>query len=273
MRATLSLAILTILIAACGNYQEVYNKPGANVNKDSFKTLSFAAVETLVFQPYCVHCHGNTVAKKNLNLTQYQAALGSKDQIMSDVMGNAMPLGEAPVPDDMKSILAAWINAGAPMTSTIPMPGAGTPPPPPPPPPTPGFDQLQTKVFEPYCSRCHAPMMDAATVKSKIADIQAALASDKMPKDSDPLPPELKKMLNDWVTAGMPMGFDEVKHKLFVPYCVRCHASFSDYTKTAKRIDEIQEKIETDDMPKNGPALPAELKQLLSDWVKAGMPN
>jgi cytochrome c1 len=139
--------------------------------------------------------------------------------------------------------------------------------------PPPGFDQLKTKLFEPYCSRCHAFLLDAGNVKDKLKDIQADIATDKMPQGGPPLKPEIKKLLQDWVAAGMPAGFSEIKHKLFVPYCVRCHAGFSDPIKTAKRADAIQKEVEADNMPKGDPPLPAELKQLLSDWIKTGMAN
>ncbi len=223
----------------------------------------------MVFDPYCFHCHGDTSAKANLNVDNYQTVVGMKDKIKSDVSSDQMPKGEALVPGDLKVIVSAWVDAGAPIDN-IPMPDKPQPPPPPPPP---GYDQVKDKIFEPYCSRCHAILLDPDQVKAKMTDIKNDVESGKMPKGGKPLSPKLKKLLEDWITAGTPMGFDEIKHTLFVPYCVRCHASFTDYNKTAKAAGEIQQQVESGNMPKFGGPLKPELKQLLNDWIKAGMPN
>jgi hypothetical protein len=134
MRNAMSLGVLAFLLAACGNYHEVYNSDGGkSVDKSAFKTLSYAAVQALVFDGYCAHCHGNTVAKANLNVDNYQSVLGMRDKIKSDVMSDHMPMNETRVPSDLKTILVAWVDAGAPMTSNLPMPGGldhSAPPPP-----------------------------------------------------------------------------------------------------------------------------------------------
>jgi hypothetical protein len=193
--------------------------------------------------------------------------------ILADLSSNKMPFHRDPISPFLKQIVIVWSNAGAPETSNIPMPTPDSKPTKPKL-PTPGFDQVSASIFQPYCIRCHEGLKDPAFVIKSIDKIQGAIASNQMPKFSPkPLPDSLKDLLTAWVEAKMPMGFDEVKQKLFVPYCVRCHGSFANYASVAKNSLNIWAKVWADDMPLNGDPVPLELKQLLDNWVKQGTPN
>lgn len=267
--------VFSVLVTACGTYHESYTPFETDAMRAAkFKTLSFEAVRETVFRTNCFECHsdakGNSAGVNLERLADVRKALPS---IIADLSSDKMPMHHDPISPFLKQIVIAWSNADAPETSNIPMPTPDSKPTKPKMPP-PGFDQVSTRIFQPYCIRCHGNLADPAFVIKAIDKIQGAVDSDQMPKNSPkPLPQPLKELLTSWVEAKMPMGFDEVKQKLFVPYCIRCHGSFANYASVAKNSINIWAKVWSDEMPRNGDPVPLELKQLLDDWVKQGAPN
>lgn len=263
--------VLCLFLSACGNYQQKSGDLNDVNRAQRFKTLSFDAMKTLIFQPKCYQCHSDAHGNKgNVNLERLADVQKAIHDIVGDVRSDKMPKDDDPVSPQLKQALILWAQDGAKEKTNIPMPRPGPPAPPPPP----GFDQINAKIFQPYCVRCHSILSDPQKVAQSIDKIQGAIASGKMPKDSEkPLSPKLQKLLSDWVTAGMPMGFEEVKQKVLVPYCIRCHGNFKRYESVIGDITDIWADVMDDTMPLNDDPIPADAKKVLDNWVKQGMPN
>ena len=69
------------------------------------------------------------------------------------------------------------------------------------------------------------------------------------------------------------IDFSTISAQILVPYCVKCHGRFANYENVLGRLDEIQDSIVNNRMPKGMPALTNEEKSLLDAWVKAGAPQ
>ncbi|MBN8542050.1 MAG: hypothetical protein J0L82_16780 [Deltaproteobacteria bacterium] len=75
--------------------------------------------------------------------------------------------------------------------------------------------------------------------------------------------------------------FSDVKEKIFVPHCLKCHATDTqkgdidlERFETAFAVASmIREEVESDRMPRRAPPLTAELKALLFAWIDAGAPE
>lgn len=78
------------------------------------KLLDFATVSSQIFTPHCVRCHGE--------FSEYTKVALNLQSIKDAVMTNRMPR-RSPLPDDLKAVLNAWINQGAP--ETVPAPTGG----------------------------------------------------------------------------------------------------------------------------------------------------
>jgi|GEM_PF-1947242 len=268
-----SWVVLGILLSSCGNYQESFNDLN-DVNRSAgFKTLSFEAMTATVFEPKCYQCHSDAHGNKaNVNLERLASVQAAMKDIVADVQSDKMPKDGTAVSPQMKKALVLWAQAGAPEVSNIPFPADGDTTLPPPPPA--GFDTVSAKIFQPYCVRCHSFMADQNQVMKNIDKIQGAIASGQMPKNAKkPISDSLQKLLASWVSAGMPVGFQEVQQKLFVPYCVRCHGGYATYDRVAKDIDDIVKQLDLGKMPKDDSPIPNELKALLDSWVNQKLPN
>lgn len=80
--------------------------------------------------------------------------------------------------------------------------------------------------------------------------------------------------------------FAQVNAAIIQPYCLSCHTNhpngvnFRNYAEVAMYVlpgrpefSIIWEKVSQDLMPKNGPALSVEEKQLLFNWIEQGAQN
>ncbi len=68
------------------------------------------------------------------------------------------------------------------------------------------------------------------------------------------------------------IDFSTIHAQILEPYCIKCHGRFATYENVLGRLDEIQDSIVNNRMPKGMPALTNEEKALLDTWVKAGAP-
>ena len=265
------LFCITLLLTGCGNYHESYVKQGDKriVDRKAFKTFSFEAIRAIVFAPKCLHCHSSEFGDKGkVNLETYAKTFPIIQQIKASVERNQMPYQEAPLSEEDKLLLFKWIEHGAPETSDILIPDNISLKE-----PMPGFGQVSARLFQPYCSRCHSMFSDYDKVVKNIDKIGTAIETEKMPKNSFPVPAPLRILLVNWVSGGMPMGFEEVQTKIFIPHCTRCHGNLASYDVVARNISHIQLAVSTNEMPKESTPLSDELKAQLKKWVDAGMPK
>lgn len=162
------------------------------------------------------------------------------------------------------------------------------------------FEQVKNEIFTPNCVKCHGNYNDYQVVKGKLDAIVALVRIDVMPKDG-PLSNQQKNLLFSWVEAGAPLDvnqptpspnpgpvpnpptpiplppsqeldFATVSTKVFKPHCIACHGDFNDYTVVKTKINNILDKVRTNQMPM-GSTLPADLKAILFDWAAQGAPQ
>lgn len=75
------------------------------------------------------------------------------------------------------------------------------------------FADIQAKLFQPMCLRCHGNFARIETVRARIGAIQGAIARGSMPLGGPPVPAEVEAFLAEWVNQGMP-EFPEVSNAL-----------------------------------------------------------
>ena len=79
---------------------------------------SFDDVSKAVFVPHCIKCHSNSVEKGGVNLEQYTNAAAHAKEISDALDIDDMPRKAPALPADLKAIVYAWIQGGAPETVT-----------------------------------------------------------------------------------------------------------------------------------------------------------
>ncbi len=143
--------------------------------------------------------------------------------------------------------------------------------------------------------------------------LRAQVDTGAMPPRPPGLSPEQKALVLAWVDSGAPQTtvvtpapepapepvpvplpapepepeapvsiptFAEVRAKVFVPHCVKCHShegakggvNLEDFASAKKYASEIAFTLDTDDMPRRAPALPPELKAIVYAWIDGGTP-
>lgn len=192
------------LLTACGYYHEVKDGQSGQ-GALTGGTMGFASVKAAVFDPYCIACHGQNGAG-GVSLETYARVLPLKDAIRSSVVSGRMPK-RSTLPEREKSILLAWIDAGAPENSNLPLDGGGNtggvPPPPPPPSPVLDFATVKSQIFQPQCVGCHSTFATYRAVKSSLRAIESKIMSNQMPPQQ-PLSQDQKSLLSRWIQAGAP---------------------------------------------------------------------
>ncbi len=213
------LAFGFIFLLSC-EYRVDKSEQNANPSKFQGKLdqqLNFAVVSDQVLKPKCLQCHSD--AQKNsggVNLETYASVRSVLDDIKNDVQSGDMPRSPAaPLTDEEKYLVLAWIQIGAPKDSPpinsspepAPVPQA-TPMPSPTPIerdlPTPGlepkFSLIFNLIFKTKCLECHQAGGDAELIPfEKYSDI--VFGKMVIPKDPEHsilpkhLKPDAKKVM------------------------------------------------------------------------------
>lgn len=204
--------ILCILAVACGNYDKVTEGPLLDTSRFGASELSFASVKTQIFDVSCLRCHPgyanyNTV-KKDIN------------KIVGSVMSNRMPKNAAPVSNELKALLLAYVEAGAPLggnenTSPVPVPVTN-------------WSHISETIIFPKCFVCHNPEGEASFVdlstRQAIFEAREQLVNFENPDESyllqivqdevEPMPPQRSNierltqdeiaLLREWIRLGLP---------------------------------------------------------------------
>lgn len=245
---TLFLAAMT---ASGCNYNDLKNptnltRPRAESPAGSSPDASvdFATVKRLVFEPACLKCHGETSAKGGVRLDTHAFASAAAGTIR-DVVGS----GEMPPPPprgatlspEQQALLFAWIDSGAPETVVISQPPDDMTLP-----PEPG--EVPPDVAVPT---------------------EPPVSTPPVPPPPGPLPaPEVP-------------DFAFVLQNVYVPHCLKCHASdvrkgdvdLETYSEAVKNSFATGSALDIDDMPRRAPPLSPELKKIVYDWIAAGTPE
>tara|TARA_B100001971_G_scaffold111191_1_gene102072 strand:- start:12230 stop:12886 length:657 start_codon:yes stop_codon:yes gene_type:complete len=133
--------IFILLQIGCGNKTELKEEiPKFALNRFPIEELSFDKVSASIFEKSCTQCHPG--------YSDYQTVKKDAQKILEQVLTDRMPKNSPGLDEDLKSLLNAWVSAGAPL-------GGGD---------TdneednelkPTWDSLSRKVFFPKCVSCH----------------------------------------------------------------------------------------------------------------------
>lgn len=100
------------------------------------------------------------------------------------------------------------------------------------------FAIIQSKIMTPYCLTCHEQYASYAAVRREVDAISAAVTSNRMPRTGGPLPNDLKRLLQAWITAGAPENsgsapapgpivivpiWSSISENVLTPRCLVCH--------------------------------------------------
>ena len=237
---TVAVVATSLLIGGC-NYNDSKNQSAGAAEKtrtpgSTDAIVDFQTVKSKVFDSACVKCHGPQLAKAGIRLDQYASAFAHLATIKTEVESGDMP---PPPPrgsvlsPEQKAMLLAWVDSGGPETTVV------TPPLQPP-------TQPPVVVSPPTTPPTAPPTL--------------------------PVPP---------TTPVAVPSFDDVSKAVFVPHCIKCHSNtvqkgrvnLEQYTNAAAHAKEIGDALDTDDMPRKAPALPANLKAIVYAWIDGGAPE
>lgn len=162
--------------------------------QDPVKTPGFAKISEIFANNRCLQCHSNAGGNSaGINLETYASAFPNAAGIKSAVNSGFMPLGGPEVGEESKKLIAAWVDAGAPEEE------------PQEPEPQITFAEVNAKIFTPLCVRCHSGFNTHAGVTGRLASIQQAIDSNRMPRGGPPVSDELKTLLAKWIAQGAPL--------------------------------------------------------------------
>lgn len=148
---SVSMVVTLYFIAGC-NYTKFKNSDSDFRNtppltKTESDAIGFSKVFREVIDPYCISCHRNG----QFPLTNYSETIVLLDKIRSAVfVTGLMPKGKT-LPAKERSILLAWLNAGAPEVGKNPLPEPEILP------LQPTFSSIRDRIFKVRCGDCHEP--------------------------------------------------------------------------------------------------------------------
>ncbi len=96
-----------LYLAAC-NYQEFKQSPqGMAATPLEDAIVRFADVKSFIFENHCTLCHARYV--------EYEAVVADLSEIRARVESDNMPKNRPPLSPELKALLFAWIDSGAPL--------------------------------------------------------------------------------------------------------------------------------------------------------------
>lgn len=293
VKSLLSLSLLFLFLAGCNIYQTPVDKQEIGLLKDDKASgdpleddfsdcgpIDFKAIDKKIFSPYCVDCHNEFDAAKNVRVDDYAEVIDKLDRIKHQIEIDRMPksrVGLKLSPEE-KRYLYAWIYQGAPektdqsavescnldgtdfVPPTVVVPPVNPPVPPPVVPPTvPPTEPPPTT--EPTPPPVQPPPVDPPPVVIPPVVIPPIV----IPPIIDPNVPE---ELYDYA---------EIKKLVLDPVCLQCHGvrvlpALDSYADIKRNIVKIESLVRSDKMPPRRP-LADPLKIALFAWIKQGAPE
>lgn len=113
------VAALALLVFLAGCNQNLGSVPlesleAAATDPAALSAVTFADVKEKVFVPHCLKCHATDTQKGDIDLEQFETAFAAAAMIREEVSADRMPRRAPPLPAELKALLFAWIDAGAP---------------------------------------------------------------------------------------------------------------------------------------------------------------
>lgn len=200
-------------LVACGNSIELKESPPDFTSGDfPLSQLTFEQIDKQIMQTSCVQCHGA--------YGDYETVFNEREKILSAVLENRMPKNAPALNDELKQLLAAWVQIGAPQGANN---NTG---------PTqlePTWESLSLKVFFPKCVQCHNPngqasFLDLSTrqkffeqrvdLLNNFEDVENSYLFEVLNDPEEPMPPiwsgievlseQEKSVLKEWIEKGLP---------------------------------------------------------------------
>lgn len=109
-----SLAALLTLAGCNQNLGTSSYQPTESLNMTAPVAVTFVDVKEKVFVPHCLKCHSSDVQKGDIDLERYETAFAVTNMIRDEVTADRMPRRAPPLAPELKALLFAWIDAGAP---------------------------------------------------------------------------------------------------------------------------------------------------------------
>lgn len=244
----LILAVALASFTACNSRFDKVAADGGGFTAEQLTT--FDALKTDLFDQRCSRCHSSANASGGVDLSSYVSILstaglvvrGSPDAslIYTEVDTGGMPVGDSRLTPREVQAIRDWILAGAPngfftpslpptpVPAPAPQPSAtpiGRPAPTPRPTATPApgtvvYLEIQQKIFDQSCTRCHSgsrpskgiDLSNYTALMAKSGNVVAGsptksrvyteIANGSMPPSGPKVSAQLMKELKDWITQG-----------------------------------------------------------------------
>lgn len=216
----LSLAFIFLAsMTSCKNYEELKAEPAGVTGVPTIEGLTFARIRDEVLVPKCVSCHKNY----HLNYDDYDTVKGRIDLIVQRVSDGSMP-EDGVLEDDLKNLLFAWANDGAPLGDDSDTGGVE--------PITdelePTWESVNKNIFRQKCVSCHNPggiypslpfvtRFDVFSKRDLLLDFEDPEKSyliEVITDPFEPMPPvwsslpavtdEEVEVLKEWIRLGLP---------------------------------------------------------------------
>lgn len=230
IKKILYISILCVLINACNFHSDktalALTDP-TNTNRTSLS--SFDALKLNILDPKCLRCHG-AAGDGGVDLSTYSSIISNprlvtagnlqQSRLYTEVFTGSMPEGGPVLSADEVAAIANWIQSGAPDGDFSP----GAPMPDPTLPPIPSssiYKQIQTKLFDPSCVRCHSTAkpsgkVDLSSYQKLMANKKIVIvpgkperslafteiANGSMPPRGGAVDSKLAELLKKWITEG-----------------------------------------------------------------------
>jgi mono/diheme cytochrome c family protein len=208
--------------------------------------VSYALVQQKVFAQSCTGCHDS---KGIADLKDYPSVKADIANIDRRVFVEKSMPQQGSLTGDQLALLRAWIDAGAPEQEVL-LGGAPNPAPAAETPPTIeiadlSFNNINTKIFQAQCTKCHQgdgiDFRTEASIRDNLPKIAvAALVNKNMPPNrTDPSKQGLsladRTLLQAWLSAGAPSvspaslelqpTYTSLRKAIFEPLCINCHGT------------------------------------------------
>ena len=132
-----------VLLTGCGNFFESKVDPSGGRGSLGEKASTFFEIKSRALEPNCVRCHAAYL--------EYAVVKQNIQSIVSAVETNRMPKDRPPLDDDLKALLRAWLQAGAPQSAEPDLPPVDGPE------LKPTWNSLYVNIFANRCTVCHSP--------------------------------------------------------------------------------------------------------------------
>lgn len=230
IKNTVCIAITCLALAACNFHS---GQAGLNLTSPSEPSrtsiASFESIKQNILDPKCLRCHAAN-GDGGVDLSTYNSIKSNpglvtagdlqNSRLYTEVATGSMPEGGPILNPDEIAVIENWILAGA-SDGNIP----ADPPPPvnPLPPPTTEtiYSQIQTKLFNTSCVRCHSSAkpsgkVDLSNYQNLVANKKSVIVPGKpqnslayteiisgsMPPKGKTVDPQLVELLKTWIANG-----------------------------------------------------------------------